>query len=196
VAGGGGLVGPAQSQTSGRWSRTAALGAGFTVPLLLAWAAFAATGGAHDMLYWLVWRSATYAPARSKRLRRPSAPRVTCLPWLLATAALWWAWFRSRARLDPHRRRLLDGLVVTGLTSAFAGFRFYPHYLIPAGSRWPWARRPRWPSGARARVGEAGRAFLAATLVVVAVFQAVNAWLYLGGIARLSRDRSRVSAGR
>jgi hypothetical protein len=170
------------SQTgASRWARVLALGAGFSLPILLAWAAFAATGGAHDMLYWLVWRSAAYAASPVAAGEAAERAASYLVPWLLATAPLWWAWARSRALLEPHRRRLVDGLVVTSLASAFAGFRFYPHYFIPAGFALAVGAAPAvtgWFDRPRER---AARAFLAATLVVVIVFQVANAWLYLGG---------------
>jgi hypothetical protein len=171
----------------GRWARTLALGAGFGLPVLLAWAAFAATGGAHDMLYWLVWRSAAYAASPVSAGEAMERAASYLLPWLLATAPLWWAWARARALLAAHRRRLVDGLVVTGLASAFAGFRFYPHYFIPAAFALALGAAPAvtgWCARPRER---AGRAFLTATLVVFVAFQAANAWLYLGG-SRVYRE--------
>jgi hypothetical protein len=171
----------------GRWARTLPLGAGFGLPILLAWAAFVATGGAHDMLYWLVWRSAAYATSPVGGGEAAERAASYLVPWLLVTAPLWWAWARSRALLDVHRRRLVDGLVITSLVSAFAGFRFYPHYFIPAAFALALGAAPAvtgWFERPRER---AARAFLAATLVVVIVFQAVNAWLYLGG-SRVYRE--------
>jgi hypothetical protein len=168
-------------QTGGRWARMLPLGAGFSLPLLLAWAAFAATGGAHDMLYWLLWRSVAYAASPVSAGEAMERAASYLVPWLLTTSPLWWAWARSRALVDPHRRGLVDGLVVTSLVSAFAGFRFYPHYFIPAGFALALGAAPAvagWFARPRER---AARAFLAATLVVVIVFQGVNAWLYLGG---------------
>jgi 4-amino-4-deoxy-L-arabinose transferase-like glycosyltransferase len=172
---------------AGRAKRVVALGAGFSVPLLLAWAAFAVTGGAHDMLYWLLWRGAAYATSPVSVGEAVERAASYLVPWLLVTAPLWWAWLRSRPLMDPHRRRLVDGLVVTSLASALAGFRFYPHYFIPAAFALALGAAPavaEWVAHPRER---AGRAFLAATLVVFLAFQAANACLYLGGM-RIYRE--------
>jgi hypothetical protein len=170
-----------------RSARMLALGAGFALPVFLAWAAFAATGGAHDMLYWLLWRSAVYAAAPVGAAETVERAASYLLPWLLATAPLWWAWARSRPLLDVHRRRLVDALIAMGLASAFAGFRFYPHYFMPVGFALALGAAPAvaaWGERPRER---AGRAFLAATLVLVVGFQVANAWLYLGGM-RIYRE--------
>ena len=172
---------------AGRWAKLLLLGAGFGLPVLLGWAAFAATGGAHDMLYWLVWRSAAYAASPVGPREAAERAASYLVPWLLVTAPLWWAWTRSRALLDPHRRRLVDGLVVTSLASGFAGLRFYPHYFIPAAFALALGAAPAVADGYARPRQRAGRAFLTATLVVVAAFQAANAWLYLGG-SRLYRE--------
>lgn len=161
-------------------SRVCALVTGFVLPLVGTWIAFAATGGAHDLVYWLLWRNALYAatPA-AEALGRASS---YLLPWLIATAPLWWAWTRSRALLDPHRRCLIDGLIVLGLLPAFVGFRFFPHYFVPAGFALAVGAAPAvagWLE--RPRASRAGRVFLAATLVIATGFAGLNAWLWLGG---------------
>ena len=48
------------SRVTALW-RASALAAGFALPLGGTWAWFAATGGAHDVAYWLLWRNAVYA---------------------------------------------------------------------------------------------------------------------------------------
>jgi hypothetical protein len=174
-----------------RAARLLALGAGFGFPVVLAWEAFAATGGAHDMLYWLVGRSATYALSPIGAGEAVERAASYLLPWILATGPLWWAWVRARPLMDAHRRRLVDGLVATGLASAFTGFRFYPHYFIPATFALALGAAPAVAAWCARPLDRAGRAFLAATLVVVVVFQAANAWLYLGG-ARVYRENDPV----
>ena len=158
-----------------------ALGTGFALPLLATWAAFAATGGAHDLVYWLVWRNVLYAANPITVAGALERAASYLLPWLLATAPLWWAWGCGRALLDAHHRRLVDGLV---------GWGFCPPSRVSASS--PLLRaprlRPRSRSGSRPRpmVGtalyeRAGRVFQGATLVLALGFAAANAWLYLGG---------------
>ena len=158
-----------------------ALAAGFALPLLATWAAFAATGGAHDLQYWLVWRNVLYAANPITAAGALERAASYLLPWLLATAPLWWAWKSSRLDLDRHRRRLFDGLVVLGLLPAFAGFRFFPHYFVPAVFALALGAGPAvagWWERPRERPA---RFFLAATLVLALGFAAANAWLYLGG---------------
>jgi hypothetical protein len=77
--------------------------------------------------------------------------------------------------------------VALGLLPALAGFRFFPHYFVPAvfalalGAATAVAR---WWERPRER---AFRTFLAATLVLALGFAGANAWLYLGG-SRVYRE--------
>jgi hypothetical protein len=85
-----------------------------------------------------------------------------------------------RPALEEHHRRLVDGLVVLGLLPALAGFRFFPHYFVPAVFALALGAAPavaRWWERPRER---AFRVFLAATLVLALGFAGTNAWLYLG----------------
>lgn len=164
-----------------RATRLLALGTGFGAPLVGAWLAFAATGGAGDLVYWLLLRNLPYAanPITPAAARERAASYL--LPWLAATAPLWWAWSRARPRLDAHRRRLVDGLVLLGLLPAFVGFRFFPHYFVPAVFALALGAGP-----AAARLWErprtrAARVFFATTLALAVGFSGANAWLYLGG---------------
>ena len=160
--------------------RALALAAGFMAPLLATWVAFAATGGAHDLLYWLVWRHVLYVANPITAAGALERAASYLLPWLLATAPLWWAWRSGRAGLDAHPRRLFDGLVILGLLPAFAGFRFFPHYFVPAVFALALGAAPavaRWWERPRERPL---RLFLASTLVLAVGFAGANAWLYLG----------------
>jgi hypothetical protein len=170
-----------------RAPRVLALGAGFALPLLATWVAFATTGGAHDLVYWLVWRNAVYAANPITVAGALGRATSYLLPWLLATAPLWWAWRTACPALDAHHRRLVDGLVVLGLLPALAGFRFFPHYFVPAVFALALGAGPavaHWWERPRER---AFRTFLAATLVIVLGFAGANAWLYLGG-SRVYRE--------
>jgi hypothetical protein len=154
---------------------------GFGLPLLAAWVTFATTGGAQDMLYWLVWRNVVYvaSPVGAGEALERAASYL--LPWLLAMAPLAWAWTRSRPLLDAHRRRLVDGLIGLGILAAFAGLRFYPHYFVPAAFALALGAAPAvagWVQQPRER---AARVFFAATAILSVGFQAANTWLYLGG---------------
>jgi hypothetical protein len=164
-----------------RAPRILALATGFALPLLATWAGFAATGGAHDLLYWLVWRNLHYAANPITLAGALERAASYLLPWLLATAPLWWAWASGRALLDAHRRRLVDGLVALALLSAFAGFRFFPHYFVPIVFALALGAGPAVARWCERPLPRAGRAFLATTLVLGLGFAAANAWLYLGG---------------
>jgi hypothetical protein len=154
--------------------RFVALAAGFALPLLATWLAFAATGGAQDLGYW---------PEDAQPITAAGALERAAsylLPWLVATAPLFWAWIRARPGLDEHARRLTDGLVVLALMPAFVGFRFFPHYFVPAVFALAlgaapavalWSERPRAPES---------RVFLASTIVIAVGFAGANAWLWLG----------------
>ena len=168
--------------TRSRTARCAlALAAGFGVPLLVTWVAFAMTGGAHDLLYWLVWRNVLYAanPITAKGALERAASYL--LPWLLATAPLWWAWKSGRAWVDDHQRRLIGGLVALGLLGALAGFRFFPHYFVPAVFALALGAGPAVAHWCERPLARSGRLFLASTLALTIGFAAANAWLYLGG---------------
>ena len=165
---------------AGRAPRLLALGAGFALPLLATWVAFAATGGARDLLYWLVWRNVLTPRTRSRPRGRSSGRRATCCrgssrrrpcggrgeppaPGSTSTtggwSTGWWCWgccrpWRASASSPTTScRRSSPSLSGAG----------------PAVARW-W-ERPR---------ERAGRVFLAATLVVALGFAGANAWLYLG----------------
>lgn len=183
---------------AGRGTRVLALGAGFALPLLATWVAFEATGGAHDLVYWLVWRNALYAANPITVAGALERTASYLLPWLLAMTPLWWAWRVARPALDEHHRRLVDGLVVLGLLPALAGFRFFPHYFVPAVFALALGGGPavaRWWEQPRER---AGRVFLAATLILALGFAGANAWLYLGdsGVYRETDPVYRVVAER
>ena len=168
-------------------SRTLALTVGFGAPLVATWAAFAATGGAHDLVYWLVWRNVLYAANPITAVGALERAASYLLPWLLATAPLWWAWSCGRPRLDVHRRRLIDGLAALSLLSALPGFRFFPHYFVPAAFALALGAAPAVAQWSERPLARSGRVFLASTLVLATGFAAANAWLYLGG-ARVYRE--------
>jgi hypothetical protein len=167
--------------SAARAPRVLALATGFALPLLATWAGFAATGGAHDLLYWVVWRNILYAanPITVAGVLERAASYL--LPWLLATLPLWWAWASGRGLLDTHRRRLVDGLVALALLPAVAGFRFFPHYFVPIVFALALGAGPAVARWCQRPLPRAGRAFLTATLVLGLGFAAANAWLYLGG---------------
>jgi hypothetical protein len=167
--------------TTGRRSRLSLLAVGFLLPFALTALAFAASGTAGDLVYWTVLRNVAYAanPISAREALERAARSL--LPWMLATAPLWWAWRRSRPLLDPRLRRLIDLLVTLGLLPAFAGLRFFPHYLVPVGWALAVGAAPAAAGWLARPLGRPGRSLVAATLGIVVAFQAANAGLYLGG---------------
>ncbi|HEX6737030.1 MAG TPA: hypothetical protein VF310_02040, partial [Vicinamibacteria bacterium] len=79
-------------------ARGALLAAAFGAPLVVAWLAFALTGGAADLVYWtLTWNlgyAANSPPLPEALLRAARGP----LPFLAAVSPLLWMGWRSRTR--------------------------------------------------------------------------------------------------
>jgi len=118
------------TSTPGRLGRLLALVGGFVLPLAAVYAWFAARGAAGDLVFWTWTHDVRYA-------RNPIPPgealeRATSylLPFLVATAPLWWAAWLSRPGLGP-RWRWLAAAAAGSLAGAFIGFRFFPHYFVP-----------------------------------------------------------------
>jgi hypothetical protein len=170
-----------------RWRRLLVLLAGFLLPLALTALHFAAAGTAGDLAYWTLLRNVAYAanPISAREALERAARSL--LPWLLASAPLWCAWWSSRPLLDPRLRRLVDLLVVLGLLPAFAGLRFFPHYFVPVSWALAVGAAPAAAAWTSRPLGWPGRLLLGSTLGIVAVFQAANAALYLGG-SRVYRE--------
>jgi hypothetical protein len=173
--------------------RLVALGSGFVLPIVATWAWFAATGGALDLVHWLLGRTAVYAANPITAGGALGRAAQYLLPWLLAAAPLWWAWSQGRRDLDPHRRRLIDGLVWLGLLASFPGFRFFPHYFVPAVFALSLGAAPAAARWTERPMRRAGRVLVAATLALAAGFAAANAWLWLGD-SRVYRERDPVYA--
>jgi hypothetical protein len=81
---------------------------------------------------------------------------------------------------SPALRRVVDLLLVFALLSAVAGFRFFPHYFLPAGWALCVGAAPAVAAWLECPLPRAGRSVLAATAVVVLGFQIANAVLYVG----------------
>jgi 4-amino-4-deoxy-L-arabinose transferase-like glycosyltransferase len=163
----------------GRLARLLALAAGFALPLAAAYAWFAARGAAGDLVFWTWTHNLRYArnpiPAREAVERAASY----LLPFLIATAPLWWASWRSRPALGPRWRWL--ALAAAGaLAGAFVGLRFFPHYFVPLYLPLALAAAPSTALALDAR-GRAGRLAVAWPLVLLVGFTAANLVLYRGG---------------
>jgi hypothetical protein len=178
---------PAFALATARASRTprartfalTATAAGFVLPLLATYAAFASVGGTEGLVEWTLRQNLLYAanPIRPEEAVERAASYL--LPFLLASAPLWIAWRRSSLlRPSSHERVLVAALVLLSIPPAFLGFRFFPHYFIQmlwplAVAAAPWAAEQVWP--ARSRLA---RWAVAHTVVVSVGFAAANAVLY------------------
>lgn len=155
----------------------AALAAGSALPLLAAWAAFAATGGADDLVYWtLTWNRAYAAnpiPPGEAALRFARGPLFFAFAALPLGLAAW----RGGSR-QPERRSAILLLLAVCLLTAALGFRFFPHYLVPAYAPLALLAAPAVEEWFRAPRARPARLFLAATLFLLLGFSMANTVLY------------------
>ncbi len=159
--------------------RLATLAAGAILPLLAAWGVFAALGAGDAFLYWNWTHNLAYTanPASVEETTERAAAYV--LPFLLATAPLWWAAWRSRRALGGYAAALVATLLAGSALAALLGWRLYPHYLVPlyfplALGAAPWAAdHVRFP------LSRAARVFVGWAAVLLVGFSAANGYLYL-----------------
>jgi dolichyl-phosphate-mannose-protein mannosyltransferase len=107
------------------------LAAGFTLPLLTTSAIFSSVGGLKGFFYWNVTHNLRYManPTTVPQILWRTTTRL--LPFLVATAALWFACLRSIAPAPSrYRAHLISGLIVASLLASFLGFRLFPHYFV------------------------------------------------------------------
>lgn len=172
---------PARSRRGARAAALGALGAGFALPLLVTGLLFAWQGGAPGLLYWTVAHNFLYAanPILATEALERAAGKL--LPFLLATAALWWGWRRSMPLLASRYQRLLvSGLVVLSLPPAFIGLRFFPHYFIQLYVPLALAAAPGFAEQLTRPLRGTGKAIAAYSLFVLLGFTVANGVLYLG----------------
>lgn len=160
-------------------ARLALLASGTLLPPLAAWAAFVRLGAGAEFVYWNWTHNLAYAanPASPGETGERAAAYV--LPFLAATAPLWWAAWHSRRALGAYATWLLSGLVAFSALAALLGLRLYPHYLIPLYLPLALAAAPWAADAVRRPLSPAARAFLASAAVLLAGFTLVNGYLYL-----------------
>jgi len=155
--------------------------AGAALPLAATWLAFAATGGASDLVYWTLTWNRQYAgnpiPAGEALLRFARGP----LFWALATVPLFWAAWHGARRVTEGRGRLVALLAICLLTAGL-GFRFFPHYLVPAYAPLALLAAPTVADWLRRPLRGPGLAFLSATAGLLLAFTAANTLLYRGAL--------------
>ncbi len=111
------------------------LGLGFALPLMAWVALFARQGTLEAFVYWAfrynllhMSNPMTFGDRLFQLLKMGSVliPSV-------GTLAVAWAWTERTKGMhdDPHRRRLILGLVITTLLPAFLGWRLFGHYFVP-----------------------------------------------------------------
>ncbi len=150
--------------------RPLAVLAGFAVPLGVTAGLFAAHGTLADLVQWTLLQNVAYASTPMAGAEGATRAATRLLPWLAATAPLWWgAW---RAALPRYERRLLFTALVMVVPSAIAGGRFYGHYFVPwlvplCLAAAPWAEeRVRRPLIAHAGLVASGFTIVAAVLLL------------------------------
>ena len=144
---------------------------------MYAW--FAARNAASELVFWTWTHNLQYArnpiPAGEALERAASS----LLPFLVATAPIWWASWRSRPLLGPRWRWL--ALAASGaMAGTFIGLRLFPHYLVPLYLPLALAAAPSTVLALDGR-GRSGRLAVAWPLVLLAGFTAANLVLYRGG---------------
>jgi hypothetical protein len=171
----------ARDRLAVRLGRLLSLVAGFALPPALVWALFASGGAGDALVYWTVIHNLLYA--RNPIAAAEAAERFASylLPFLLATAPLWWASWRSRTMLEAHHQRVLTTSVLAfSLPAVFVGLRFFPHYFVGLYLPLALAAAP-WTAAAVGRpVGRDGRIAVAWPLGLLAGFTVANLLLYRG----------------
>jgi 4-amino-4-deoxy-L-arabinose transferase-like glycosyltransferase len=165
--------------TRGRVVRLAALALGFCLPLAACYGWFAARGAAGELVFWTWTHNLRYA-------RNPIPPAEAferaasyLLPFLLATAPLWWASWRSRRLLARGPWSLLAGAAALALAGALVGLRFFPHYFVPLYLPLALAAAPATLLALESR-GRAARVAVAWPVVLLLAATAANLALYHG----------------
>jgi Dolichyl-phosphate-mannose-protein mannosyltransferase len=164
--------------TPGRVGRLLALVGGLALPLAACYTWFAARGAAGELVFWTWTHNLRYAhnPIPPGEAFERAASYL--LPFLIATAPLWWAAWRSRPELG-RRGGWLAAAVAGSVAGALIGFRFFPHYFIPLYLPLAMAAAPATALAIGQR-GWAGRLAVAWPLVLLVAFTAANLLLYRG----------------
>ena len=154
---------------------------GFLLPLVLAWAAFAALGAGPDFLYWNLTRNLGYTANPIPAAEAAEKAASYLLPFLVVTLPLWAGWaFARPTDVAAHPRCVTTLLLLFSLAAASLGLRFYPHYFIQllpplALGAAPWLARLEWsPLRGSARVVASW------TAAALTGFALSTAWLYYG----------------
>jgi len=166
-----------------RLGRLALLGAGVGLPLAGCAAVFQALGAGDELVYWTLTHNIGYA---ANPIPPGEAFERACsylLPFLVVTAPLWWAAWRSRRLFDSrHARLLVASLVALSIPAAFVGFRFFPHYFIQLYLPLALAAAPWVAVALRSPRSGPARVFVGWTLTVLVGFTLANLLFYRGPV--------------
>lgn len=161
------------------------LGVGFALPIAACYGVFAARGAGADLVFWTWTHNLEYARNPIPPAEALERAATALLPFLLATAPLSWAGWRSRAALG-RSWWTLAAAAAGSLVGAALGLRFFPHYLVPLYLPLAIAAAPATATWLEER-GTAAAVALAWPLVLLAGFTAANLVLY-GGSSRVYEE--------
>ena len=170
----------------------AALVIGCALPLLATWLTFRALGADTHLVYWTLTNNVRYAANPISAREAMERGLSYFVPFLLATAPLWWGTARSlRLWDDPYRPLLLVGVLVATVPAAALGFRFFPHYFVQFYAPLAAASAP-WLLGVlSAPSTRTARLVIGWSALMLFGFMLANAYVYLGG-TRVYRERDPV----
>ncbi len=169
-----------------------ALAVGFALPLLATWLTFRALDADTHLVYWTLTNNVRYAANPISGREAMERGLSYFVPFLLATAPLWWGTARSlRTWGDPYRPLLLVGVLVATVPAVALGFRFFPHYFVQfyaplAAAAAPWLLRVLSAPPTRT-----SRLVLGWSALMLFGFMLANAYVYLAD-TRVYRERDPV----
>lgn len=163
-------------------------------------------GGLNDLLYWLFRNNLLYSANPISFHEAIGRAASNLLPFLIATAPLWWVALRKGEFRNPQEddsRRLCVALLIVSIPPLFVGFRFYPHYFIQlyfplvllVASSPNFVERASLPAaGTEARATNQRLTYkrlLIYSICLLLLFTGVNAYLYFGD-SHVYRERDPV----
>ena len=152
---------------------------GAAVPLLAAYAAFAARGGQGAFLYWVVEYNIEYISDHVPAAEVVRRIIVNFGPFLLATCWLWWGAARALRHAGSRYFVVLSsGLILFSFIPAAAGMRLFGHYFIQFYIPLAIASAPCLEALVRRPLGLAAKLFVAYSVLTWIVFTVINVAVY------------------
>ena len=158
-----------------------AMAGGCAAVLGATWLSFARLGAADDLVYWVFTNNLAYA-ANPIALREALERGLSYfVPFVIVTAPLWYAaWRSAQARPLGHHAVLGGLLVLFAFPAALVGLRFYPHYFIQFYVPLAFASAPVVDQWCERPWTTAGRRFVTWSMLMLVAFTASTLALYLG----------------